>query len=169
MKTVNMLKKAAVTLAAMGLTLALLVHPADAQGTGKGSGEGVEKNRKSTEQVSYATQSASSYAAEIEARKASYRKFDLVDLVDEPMQLERWMVDKRYFVDRWGNEKVTEEASPAEGENNCRLSSEAIMALLVPVADEPLKLEAWMTDDCSFPCKGKKPDNGHEHLGIAVK
>lgn len=169
MKTGNTFKKAAALLAAMGLTLALLVHTAGAQGSGMGSGEGEGKSRKSSEQVSYATQSATSYAAQMAARKASYRKFDLVDIVDEPMQLERWMVDKRYFVDRKGAAQVTEKSGTEKGEESSNMNSKEISELLIPLSDEPLKLEAWMTDGCNFPCDRKKQDILHELVGFAGK
>lgn len=168
MKTGNNFKKVAASLAVLCLTLLLLSLPAEAQGLGKSSADGDVKSKKAVQEAPLATQSAKSYAAEIAARKYTYAKFDMVDISESPMRLESWMVDKRYFVYRKSTDAVTlaeKNSKPqASGETN-----EAMALLLVTVADEPLKLEAWMTDQANFPCERKLIEPGPETAGYAKK
>jgi hypothetical protein len=148
MKTRNILKQAAATLAALGLTIVLFTSQAGAQrfdrfadyngGTSGNASDGI------------ITQSAVSYAAEIEARRSSITRFELVTDAEAPLRLERWMVDKRYF--------VTLAPINLTGETGIVVSDslkDSLEALLFSEKEEPMKLEAWMMDNECFPCKGR--------------
>ena len=154
MKTGNNVKKVTALLAVFSLVLLLTANPAKAQGLGKTAADGDGKSKRAVQESPIATQSARSYAAEIAARKYTYAKFDMVDISESPMRLESWMVDKRYFVYR----RPVDPVAKAEQTTEPKVSQEvndAIALLLVPAEDEPLRLEAWMTDQGNFPCEKK--------------
>jgi len=150
MKTRNIVKKSVTTLAALGFTFVLFTHQAGAQMVDKsaGSNDGTTRNVPG----SIFIQSAVSYAAEIEARRNSYNRFELVTDAETPMRLERWMVDKRNFV-TLAPRNLADETTPVVS-NNLENSLES---MLVTEKEEPMKLEAWMTDNESFPCKERRP------------
>ena len=149
MKTGNIFKQTFATLAALGLTFVLFTSQAVAQRFERSAGYIAETTKNATGGI--ITQSAVSYAAEIEARRSSYTRFELVTDAEIPMRLERWMVDKRYFVTLAPPDLTGETAIiPSDNLKN------ALEDLLVGEDEKPMKLEAWMTDNECFPCKGRK-------------
>jgi len=148
MKTRNILKQAAATMAALGLTFVLFTSQAGAQRFDRSA----DNNGGTSENTSdgIISQSAASYAAAIEARRSSFTSFELVPDAEVPLRLERWMVDKRYF--------VTLAPINLTGETGIVVSDSlknSLEALLVSEKEEPMKLEAWMMDNECFPCKGR--------------
>jgi hypothetical protein len=168
MKTGNKVKRAAALLAVLGLTLIMMSHPAEAQDSGKSSNGGEGKSRRQVQDNTFSSQSAKSYAAEIEARKYSYARFEMVDITEAPMQLESWMVDRRYFIIRRSAETAEVKASES-GKTEGLVITDAVSLLLVPIADEPLKLETWMTDTANFPCERKNKELYTEVSRLAGK
>ncbi len=147
MKTRNILKQTVATLSALGLTIVLFTSQAGAQSFDRSSVNNGTAGNASGEII---TISAASYAAAVEARRRSYTRFELVTEAETPLKLERWMVDRRYF--------VTLAPGNPEGETTAVVSDSlknAMEALLVSENEEPMKLEAWMMDHECFPCKGR--------------
>jgi hypothetical protein len=165
MKTKNRFQKVVAAMAALGLTLALLTQPAVAQGFGKASDDNGGKNRKS-ELV--ATQSVASYAAELAARKYTYVNFEVVDGSDPELHFENWMFDSRNFVPA-RLDRATIEASEGQKANTNNSQVNAMKALLVVDAEEPMKLESWMMDEKCFRCETKTNAGGLYSENIRVK
>jgi hypothetical protein len=147
MKTRNILKQAIATMAALGLTFVLFTSQAGAQRFDRSADDNGTSGNASGGLI---TVSAASYAAAIEARRSSFTRFELVTDAETPLKLERWMVDKRYF--------VTLAPMNMSGETGIVVSDSlknSLEALLVSEKEEPMKLEAWMMDNECFPCKGR--------------
>ncbi len=166
MKTKNRFQKAAAVLAAMGLTLVLLTHPAEAQGFGKASDDNGTKTRKSSETV--ATQSAASYAAELAARKYTYVNLEVIDGSDPELLFENWMFDSRNFVPVQINKTTVDSNANQEAEVSESLVNK-MSELLIVETEEPMKLESWMKDDKCFRCETKTNAGGLYSENIRVK
>jgi hypothetical protein len=166
MKTKNRFQKAAAVLAALGLTLVLLTHPAEAQGFGKASDDNGTKTRKSAESVN--TISAARYAAELAARKYTYVNLEVIDGTDPELQFENWMFDSRNFVPARVGETATETSETQKANTNDSLAT-AMEALLIVDTEKPLKLESWMMDEKCFRCETKNNNAGFYTENIRVK
>lgn len=166
MKTRNRFQKVAATLAALGLTLVLLTHPAEAQGFGKASDDNGAKTRKSSETV--ATQSAASYAAELAARKYTYVNLEVIDGSDPVLNFGNWMFDSRNFVPVRVGKTEAEDTEAQKAYTNDSLVT-AMEALLIVEPEEPLKLESWMMDEKCFRCETKNNGAGFYTENIRVK
>jgi hypothetical protein len=161
MKTRNILKQAIATMAALGLTFVLFTSQAGAQRFDRSADNNGTTGNASGGLI---TVSAASYAAAIEARRSSFTRFELVTDAETPLKLERWMVDKRYF--------VTLAPLNMSGETAIVVSDSlkiAMEALLVSENEEPMRLEAWMTDNDCFPCKRTRDAVGLVSANLPVK
>lgn len=166
MKTKSRFQKTIATLAALGLTLVLLTHPAEAQEFGKASDDNGAKTWKSSETV--ATVSATAYAAELAARKYTYVNLEVIDGSDPVLQFGNWMFDSRNFVPAKVG-RITIEASETQKANANDSLVTAMEALLVIDVEKPMKLESWMMDEKCFRCKTKTNSKGLYTENIRVK
>ncbi len=162
MKTNNIVKKSVATLAVLGFTFVLFIYQADAQMADKFA----DSNRGTTGNTSgeIIMQSAASYAANLETRRSWFTRFELLTEIETPMRLERWMVDKRYFVTLVPRSLTCEAAAVVSNHLENSLES-----MLVTEKEEPMKLEAWMTDYDCFPCKERRHEDELFSANLLVK
>lgn len=168
MKTRNIFNETVKTMAAGALMVVIFAASSRAQDNRDEPGANGRNRSGKGGQVVLFSQTSQSYAADIEARKLMYRRFDVVDITEAPMRLESWMVDRRYFVYRLPAEKESD--SPLTSELDASPCSVVDMAaMLVPECDSPLKLEAWMTNADNFPCAVKGHTRKSDLNGMAHK